>query len=105
LVVLHAGQRANVDPHRANEVPPADAVVQQVISAFVDAGFDVGPFIGISFAISGTEAVFKRTFGVDPLAEQFRGPELPLDRMSGEITKHVAAVTLTEPPAFGPGNP
>jgi hypothetical protein len=105
LVVLKPGQRADVDPSRANEVPPADDVVQQVRRAFADAGFDVGPFIGISFAITGSEAVFERAFGVDPLDAKFRGPQLPLDRMGEEITQHVAAVTLTEPPAFGPGNP
>ncbi len=105
LVVLNPGQRADVDPQRANEVPPANDTAQRVIGAFVDAGFDVGPFIGISFAISGTAAVFDRTFGVDPLAEDFRGPELPIDWLGEEIAQYVAVVTITEPPAFGPGNP
>lgn len=105
LVVLKPEQRLDVDPHRAGEVSPPEAVVHHVVRAFSDAGFDVGPYVGVSFAITGTQAAFERVFGVDPLAEDFDQRELPMTGLKADVAPYVAAVTMTEPPAFGPGNP
>jgi hypothetical protein len=101
LVVLNPGQRPDADMD--NEIPPS--VVRKVMASFISEGFEVGPFVGISFAITGPQALFDRVFGVDPLSDDFAGPELPTDRLDGELVPHIAAVTVTEPPAFGPGNP
>lgn len=104
LVVLHPGSATSAS-QRAAEVPPSREVVDQVTSAFAARGFQVGPFVGISFSITADKDLFERTFGVDPQSRRFQGTELPLDRIAPEITQLVNAVTLTEPPAFGPGNP
>ena len=107
LVVLNPGtgdpsSRAGA---RASEVPPDTSVVRSVTSAFRDEGFEIGPFVGISFAISGSPDVFDRVFGIDPDSAEFRGGELPTDRLGRDVTQHLAGVTVTAPPAFGPGNP
>lgn len=104
LVVLHPGPVTSAS-QRAAEVPPPRHVVEQVTNVFAAQGFRVGPPVGISFSISADKDLFERTFGVDPQSKRFRGPELPLDRIGAEIRPFVDAVTLTEPPAFGPGNP
>jgi hypothetical protein len=105
LVVLAPGSRPGVKPERANEVPPSPPIVQAVMSAFRDYGFELGPFIGISFAITGSKAAFQRVFSVDPHSLEAGSPELPTGRLPDEISQHIMAVTITEPPAFGPGNP
>ena len=107
LVVLNpgTGDSASRQSSRASEVPPDSSVVRSVTSAFRNEGFEVGPFVGISFAISGSRDVFDRVFGVDPNSAEFSGGELPTDRLDSDVTRHLAGVTVTEPPAFGPGNP
>ncbi|HEY5784200.1 MAG TPA: hypothetical protein VIT65_05450 [Microlunatus sp.] len=104
LVVLHPGPVTSAG-QRASEVPPPRHIVDQVTNAFAARGFQVGPCVGISFAITADRSVFERTFGVDPQSSRFEGPELPLDHVGPEIHQLVDAVTVTEPPAFGPGNP
>jgi hypothetical protein len=70
---------------------------------FADCGFEVGPFVGISFSIAGTPGRFRETFGgaePDP-----KGGELPIDSLPDDLRQAVQAVATDEPPAFGPGNP
>jgi hypothetical protein len=76
-----------------------------VTGAFAAQGFQVGPCIGISFSITAEKETFERAFGVDPQSTQFGGLELPLDHVGADVVPFIDAVTLTEPPAFGPGNP
>jgi hypothetical protein len=104
LVVLLPGPVTTAG-QRASEAPPPRQVVEQVTSAFAARGFQVGPCVGISFSITADASLFERTFGVDPQSKRFRGPELPMDRIGPEISQLVDAVTVTEPPAFGPGTP
>jgi hypothetical protein len=70
---------------------------------FADRGFEVGPFVGISFSIAANPERFREAFGgaePDP-----KGGELPLESLPDELRGAVLAVATDEPPAFGPGNP
>lgn len=70
---------------------------------FAEQGFEVGPFVGISFSIAAPPDRFRETFGG---AEPPKGGgELPLDTLPDELRESVQAVATDEPPAFGPGNP
>ena len=70
-------------------------------------GFSPGPFVGISFAISGPEALFHEMFGDEPLLAAPPGydVELPVAALAEEVQPLVAAVVRTARPDFGPGNP
>lgn len=103
LVVLHPGAATSAG-QRPAEVPPAPDVVDVVTSWFHSRGFEVGPFVGISFAISGAQSLFDEVLGVDPSAHD-QGDELLLDRLGDAVAPYVAALTTTQPPDFGPGNP
>jgi hypothetical protein len=70
---------------------------------FAERGFEVGPFVGISFSIAGSPDRFREAFnGAEP---DPKGGELPIDSLPAELRQAVQAVATDEPPAFGPGNP
>jgi hypothetical protein len=93
---------------------PGDAA--QVAEHLRAEGFEVGPLVGTSFAITASRTRFETTFGVHLEVE--RGPddavsrvttsegefELPVGRLPTAVARHVSAVTFTPPPDFGPGS-
>jgi hypothetical protein len=91
-------------------LPSPDAVA--VTEAFFrDAGFEVANVVGNSFSIVGSPSAFEDAFGERPerAGEGVRvrggGIELDLGSLPEPVRRHVAAVTFTPPPEFGPTNP
>ena len=104
-VVLHPGPSAEAAPERAGETPPDPAHVDRVVAWFRDQGFETGPFVGISFAITGSDDLFRDHFGDTSVMDEGAAAELPLDRLSDDVAPQVAAIAVSTPPDFGPGNP
>jgi hypothetical protein len=82
-----------------------DAEASSEVSAFfAEAGFETGPFVGTSFAITGPRERFDDTFGAgagSSLAEA--GPaELSLSAIPDDIAGTIAAIAVGGPPDFGP---
>jgi hypothetical protein len=82
----------------ATAFAPDPATVASVQSYFQSLGFDVHPAVGVSFAIEGDPSVFESAFGSAAGA-------FDLDRLPEDVREAVGAVTVTEPPDFGPTNP
>ena len=112
LVVLHPGAVPGVAAERAGEVPPDRAAAARTVAWFADRGFETGPFVGISFAVSGSEELFRTALGAR-VPEQAGGPdgrpavdrEYPLHALDDDVRPLVAAIVVSAPPDFGPGNP
>ena len=96
------------------EYEPAKETVELVSRYFSLAGFEVGPTVGISFAMSGSVALFEELFGVTlSVGEQAGvgvvrgdgsvGYELPLDCLAATIRPLIVAVAFEQPTDFGPG--
>ncbi len=71
-------------------------------------GFAVGPYIGISFAITARQSQFETTFAVQLKVERNGavtvsrqgtavGQELPLDHLSASLRERIEAVTFSPP--------
>jgi hypothetical protein len=76
-----------------------------VMEQFSIAGFQVGPFVGVSFSISGPSRVFEEFFKVQASEKEhltFGTAELPLSALAPDLRKHLDAVLFTKPPDFGP---
>jgi hypothetical protein len=98
----------NIDQFR-----PSEEAVSAVRGGFARARFEVGPLAGNSFSITGTVKQFENVFKTKLRADTRGGVtarsgansqtlELPLDGLPEDLRKHLAAVTFTAPPAFGP---
>jgi len=94
---------------------PSPEAVQKATAAFAAEGLQVAPVVGNSFSITGTAGAFERIFkttlrartggGIEAVGPGDTGSEeLPCDALPKEVARHVAAVTFSRPPAFGPGN-
>lgn len=106
LVVLHPGPPGGLPPERAGEAPPDPTSAALAVQWFQDQGFATGPVVGISFAISGDDDVFSEALGAAVSAlETGLEQELPLDALAEHVRPLVAAIVVTAPPEFGPGNP
>jgi hypothetical protein len=92
LVVL----RAQEGEHEAD--PEAAARVRR---AMADAGFRLGPLVGISFAAEGSRERVESTF---PRFRELQGTgaELSLERLPDDVTPYIRAVVSEAPPDFGP---
>jgi hypothetical protein len=77
--------------------------VERLRAAYAAAGFEPGPFVGISFSIEAPEDLVERVF---PDYAQHAGTdaELSLDRLSPAQREGVRAVVTQAPPDFGPGS-
>ena len=114
LVIVRAasGRRlagsAAIDSSTIAAHAPAPGDVELAQQAYGDHGFAVGPYIGISFAISASCLVFERQLGVK-LAVDAQGTvsvsangtdfgqEVPLDRVPPALRRHVEALTFMPP--------
>jgi hypothetical protein len=116
LVVLRpaGGEVASEDitAENVDRLLPDPTVADAAQAYFRDAGFDVGPLVAQSFAVSGPRSLFESVFAT-PLVVEQEGVattartetdlfELPLDRLPGELAPGVRAVAFTPPPDFGP---
>lgn len=102
------------DTLRGHAPDPEDAA--RVAEHLRSEGFEAGPLVGTSFAITAPRSRFETTFGVHLEVE--RGPddgvsrvttsegefELPVGSLPTAVARHVSAVTFTPPPDFGPGS-
>lgn len=89
---------------------PKDA--EAAMRVFREAGFQVGPLVGISFSIAAPLAAFESFFGARLRRTKNRGLkvaggegegyELPLDALPPEAARLIEVVTFTPPPDFGP---
>lgn len=92
LVVLRTTGPGDLEP------PPG--ATERVVRAFRELGFETGPPVGISFAVTAGAERFARVLG-EPGADG----AFALDALPAAAREDVAAVTLTAPPDFGPRNP
>lgn len=97
-VVLRAKGPITAATLSANQ--PQKKAVEAARELFREAGFELGPYVGISFSISGSRSLFEEYFGTR--LDELRGYELPLDSLPKEVAALMEAVTFTPPPAFGP---
>jgi hypothetical protein len=97
-VVLRAKGPITAATLAANQ-PPKDAV-EAASKLFREAGFKLGPYVGISFSISGSRSLFEKFFGTR--LDKLQGYELPLDSLPKDAVALIEAVTFTPPPDFGP---
>ena len=74
---------------------------------FEAAGFEAGPLVGTSFAISGPAERFEALFGATGHAAfaGSEGGELPLEGLPPELRAGIEAIATTGPPDFGPTSP
>jgi|SRR5215211_2015036 len=76
----------------------------EVCGFFATAGFETGPFVGTSFAITGPRERFEETFGAaagSSLAET-RPVELPTSAVPDDVAEAIEAIAVGGPPDFGP---
>ena len=97
------------------EHQPSPADVDAAREAFRGAGFDLGDFVGISFAITAPQERFEKVFGVEldvdergavSLAAKEPPPgglELPLSRLPAALRDRLEAVAFTPPADLHPG--
>ena len=80
---------------------------QWVQEQFAQAGFQIGPLVGVSFSISGPAALFEQFFRVQagPGGQTLTGEALPLVTLDPALRSQIQAILSTRPPDFGPGNP
>lgn len=116
LVVLRpaGGELATEDvtAENAARLQPDPGAAEAVSAFFRQAGFEVGPLVGFSFAVSAPQALFESVFATPLLVEgegasmTARTPaeqlELPLGSLPRQVTGAVRAVAFTAPPDFGP---
>lgn len=91
--------------------------VAAATSYFRKAGFEVGPVVGLGFAISGRSSLFEKLFGVHLASDEQGGTvvqgrekkdaetsrSLDVEKLPANVQACVAAIEFPEPPAFGPG--
>jgi len=97
-VVFRAKEPITAANLAANQPPPE--AVEAARKLFREAGFQVGPYVGISFSISGPPSLFESFFGTR--LDKLKSYELPLRVLPKEVADRIEAVTFTPPPAFGP---
>lgn len=107
------GPDTNVTADNLAKYSPSQEATWAAQRAFGELGFEVGPMIGISFAITAAPETFVRVFGVK-LMEQSPGDvglagndggfryELPHEALSGDLVKLIRAVTFSPPDELMP---
>jgi hypothetical protein len=97
-----------IDASTLPQFVAAPADVHTVQSACTTLGFTVGPYVGISFSISGRRSQFEQAFGVklsvrrdgavtvvgrrQPMAQQ-----LPLERLDPAVRAQIDTVSFSPP--------
>jgi hypothetical protein len=122
LVVLRSasgkapGGATAVTAENVREYLPAASSADEARRAFAAAGFEVTEVVGNSFSITAPASVFEKAFKVKLRREEGKGVtaqadadadagyEIPANKLPASLARHVAAVTFTPPPDFGPTN-
>jgi hypothetical protein len=84
--------------------PAPDSVARLAEDWFRRQGFEVGPVVGTSFAVTGDRDVFLRHLGFDPAAGGTLAPSARR-AMPADVGAVVLDVMVPAPPDFGPWNP
>ncbi|HWH34681.1 MAG TPA: hypothetical protein VNT56_05105 [Acidimicrobiales bacterium] len=91
---------------------PDRARAEETRSWFDQAGFEVGPLIGIGFAITAPAEVFAHTFGPAAAGAAWAAitgesgdTEIAKSAVPDDVRPSIRAVTFTPPADFGPGAP
>jgi hypothetical protein len=76
----------------------------EVAEFFATAGFETGPFVGTSFAISAPRERFEETFGAQAGASlgETRPVELSPSALPDAVAGAIAVIAVGGPPDFGP---
>ena len=119
-VMLHSaggkapGPTTQVTSENVREFLPSSSSVTEARRALEAAGFEVGNVVGNSFSITASAKTFEKVFKVKLQRDKEKGVtaraarateesyELPVDKLPEDVRRHVAAVTFTPPPDFGP---
>jgi len=109
------GQTAITADNIADYAPSPDTVAK-ALAGFQRAGFEVGNMVGNSFSITAPKSVFEKLFKIKLQADERGGVktratkaapsdyELPVKALPQDLSQHVAAVTFSPPPDFGPSS-
>lgn len=95
------------------EFAPSPGAVSSVAAELRSKGFEIGPFVGVSFSVTGTIRAFEEFFGMrirlgEDQAYEFVaknktvGHELTGGELPEVLRKSVHAVAFPLPPDFGP---
>lgn len=114
LVVLRSesgdqvGEEAQITSETIKEYVPSDEAILRVTTHFERAGFEVGPFIGISCSIAAAQKKFEQVFGTDIVQDEAGGflatredgsnnRELPLGLLPESLVPLIDVVTFELP--------
>lgn len=88
---------------------PDPAAAQATRRHFQQAGFEVGEVVGNSFSITAPAATFHQALGARVrhhdgavTLDGTDSRDVPLRDLPDDVRHHVSAITLPEPPDFGP---
>jgi hypothetical protein len=93
---------------------PSPDTVAAAAAGFQRAGFEVGNMVGNSFSITAPRSTFEKFFKIKLQAKDRGGLqvaassdtpesyELPMKALPKDLAQHVAAMTFSPPPDFGP---
>lgn len=95
------------------EFAPSPSAITTVTARFRSRGFETGPFVGISFSVTGTIRAFEEFFGMKiqlgndnayEFVDESRiiGHELKGDALPEELREFVQSVVFPLPIEFGP---
>lgn len=111
LVVLRPGSgraitgESQITAENLEQFAPNPSDAEVVARTLADAGFDVGPVVGIAMSVSGPRERFEEFFDIRAADAEDGGwvvagggRELPLEALPDDVRERVQAVTF-EPPA------
>ena len=87
---------------------PDPSVVAAAQEAYAQAGFSVGPGVGISFSLTAAVTHFEKLFATRLRRTDAEGitctagTSLPLDKLPPALARHVETIVFPPPPEFGP---
>lgn len=93
-----------ITAQNVNESAPDRETAEGARRMFAQAGFQVGPLVGIAFSIEGPRELMTSFFD-DFVEREGTGAELSLERLPRDAAAVIQAVVSEAPPDFGPGNP
>lgn len=107
------GSTTTITSENVREYLPSTQATAEARLAFQAAGFQVGQAVGNSFSITAPAKTFEKVFKVKVQRDKEKGVmaqastsegsyELPVNKLPEDTRRHVAAVTFTPPPDFGP---
>jgi pro-kumamolisin-like protein len=103
------GPGTRITSQNIHEWAPSAETIERVSDHFRAMGFEVGECVGNSMAITGPVRLFESGFRVRLRKAgggmQFAGEryEMASEKIPSTLRAHVAAITFTPPPDFGPG--